>query len=104
MAEVPVRVGKRTKWISGLTEKTTCKVSGELIAGSRRFTSSLNAAAAAWSDFAQNRFPFEPLRVICKVNLFNIHLKFESWVNTIALTTKTQTLFHLSFSKNQKES
>ena len=60
MAEVPVRVGKRTKWISGLTEKTTCKVSGELIAASRRFTSSLNAAAAAWSDFAQNRFPFEP--------------------------------------------
>ena len=62
MAEVPVRVGKRTKWISGLTEKTTCKVSGELIAGSRRFTSSLNAAAAAWSDFARNWFLFEPER------------------------------------------
>jgi len=33
MAEVPVRVGKRTKWISGLTEKTTCKdiVTGVLI-------------------------------------------------------------------------
>ena len=27
MAEVAVRVGKQTKWISGLTEKTTCKVS-----------------------------------------------------------------------------
>ena len=62
MAEVPVRVGKRTKWISGLTEKTTCKVSGELIAGSRRFTSSLNAASAAWSDFAQNRFLLESER------------------------------------------
>ena len=62
MAEVPVRVGKRTKWISGLTEKTTCKVSGELIAASRRFTSSLNAAAAAWSDFAQNRFLLESER------------------------------------------
>ena len=62
MAEVAVRVGKRTKWISGLTEKTACKVSGELIAASRRFMSSLNAAAAAWSDFAQNWFLFEPQR------------------------------------------
>ena len=24
--EVAVRVGRQTKWISGLTEKTTCKV------------------------------------------------------------------------------
>ena len=38
--EVAVRVGKQTKWISGLTEKTTCKVSLESSStGCRRFMS-----------------------------------------------------------------
>ena len=41
MAEVAVKVGKQTKWISGLTEKTTCRVSG-----SRRFMS--------WTPVVQN--------------------------------------------------
>ena len=29
MTEVAVRVGRQTKWISGLTEATTCKVRWE---------------------------------------------------------------------------
>ena len=60
MAEVAVKVGKQTKWISGLTEKTTCKVRWE----KHRLQTiyELDAADSARLEFAStwNRFSFTP--------------------------------------------
>ena len=64
MAEVAVRVGRQTKWISGLTEKTTCKVRREKL----HRLQTIYELDAARPQFAWNRFSFTPAaRAICKL-------------------------------------
>ena len=54
MTEVAVRVGRQTKWISGLTEATTCKVSREKL----HRLETIYELDAARPEFARNRFSF----------------------------------------------
>lgn len=63
MTEVAVRVGRQTKWISGLTEATTCKVSREKL----QRLETIYELDAARPEFAWNRFFFTPAGAICKV-------------------------------------
>ena len=53
MTEVAVRVGRQTKWISGLTEATTCKVRWE-----KHRLQTIYELDAARPEFARNRFSF----------------------------------------------
>ena len=62
MTEVAVRVGRQTKWISGLTEATTCKVRWE-----KHRLQTIYELDAARPEFARNRFSFTPAGAICKV-------------------------------------
>ena len=49
-----VRVGKQTKWISGLTEKTTCKVSSRWMGEQHRLQTIYELDAAPALALVQN--------------------------------------------------
>ena len=82
MTEVAVRVGRQTKWISGLTEATTCKVSWENL----QRLETIYELDAARPEFAWNRLSFTPAKYTQK------YFKLSCCLETVIFESKQRAI------------